>query len=151
MKKSRHFNKKINLLLGVILLSALSIVIPGIAHPSNTVIINASVPQTELSKSTLQAIFGMRLRKWPNGAPIKVFILSDENPLHIQFCKLILNAFPHQLKRAWNRLVYSGTGQAPIEVASTEQMLARIATTSGAIGYIDRSLLNDQVRSIQIK
>ena len=151
MKKSRRFKKKIYSLLGIILLSTLGIIIPGIAHPSNTVIINASIPQTELSKSTLQAIFGMRLRKWSNGTPIKVFILSDENPLHIQFCKLILNAFPHQLKRAWNRLVYSGTGQAPIEVASTEQMLARIANTPGAIGYIDRSLLNDQVRSIQIK
>jgi len=151
VKKSRRFKRKIYSLLGIILLGTLGIVIPGIAHSSDTVIINASVPQTELSKSTLQAIFGMRLRKWPNGTPIKVFILSDEHPLHIEFCKLILNAFPHQLKRAWNRLVYSGTGQAPIEVASTEQMLVRIATTSGAIGYIDRSLLNDQVRSIQIK
>jgi len=151
VKKSRRFKKKIYSLLSVILLSILGVIIPGIAHPNDTVIVNISVSQIELSKSTLQAIFGMRLRKWPNGTPIKVFILSDEHTSHIGFCKLILNVFPHQLRRAWNRLVYSGTGQVPIEVASMEQMLARIATTSGAIGYIDRSLLNDQVRSIPIK
>ena len=39
---------------------------------------------------------------------------------------------------AWDRLVFSGTGQAPDTVTSTEEMLARVASTPGAIGYLSQ-------------
>jgi hypothetical protein len=40
------------------------------------------------------------------------------------------------MRSAWDRLVYSGTGQAPLEVSSEEEMRAKIASTPGAIGYL---------------
>lgn len=91
---------------------------------------------TVLSESGLRAIFGMRLRTWPDGSPIRVYVLPDRHPLHTQFCKRLLGVFPHQMRSAWDRLVYSGTGQAPLEVSSEEEMRAKIASTPGAIGYL---------------
>lgn len=110
------------------------------------VVVNDRVSQQSLSVTTIRAIFGMRLRTWPNGRPIQVFVLYDEHPLHARFCKQVLNIFPHQLRLAWDRLVFSGTGQAPYQVSSEQEMRIRIAATPGAIGYLGENMINDSVR-----
>lgn len=115
------------------------------------VIVNGSVPLQFVSKSTLRAIFGMRMRNWPDDTPITVFVLASDAPVHTAFCKEILNMFPHQLQRAWDRLVYSGTGQAPIIVESLEEMAEKIGNTPGAVGYMDRAFIDGRVRALNIR
>jgi hypothetical protein len=104
-----------------------------------------------LSKSSLRATFGMRLHAWPDGTAIRVFVMPDDAPLHAAFSKEKLNVFPYQLRSAWDRLVFSGTGQAPDTVSSPEEMLARVANTPGAIGYLTKSMISDKVNVLQIK
>jgi ABC-type phosphate transport system substrate-binding protein len=115
------------------------------------IVTHSGVIEKTLSKSSLRAIFGMRLHAWPNGTPIRVFVLPDEVPLHIAFSKEKLNVFPYQLRAAWDRLVFSGTGQAPETVNSPEEMLAKVASTPGAIGYLTRSKMDGSVNVLQIK
>ena len=115
------------------------------------IIVSATVTESSLSRNALRAIFGMRLRNWPNGNRIRVFVLPDRNLTNVVFCKQLLNIYPHQLRLAWDRLVFSGTGQAPTEVDSEEEMRALVATTAGAIGYLRRSLVNDSVRVLEIQ
>ncbi|WP_054773383.1 hypothetical protein [Methylogaea oryzae] len=93
----------------------------------------------------------MRLRTWPNGSAIKVFVLPDNHPAHIAFCKQVLRVFPHEMRNAWDRLVFSGTGQAPIEVATEEEMRAKIAAMPGAIGYLPNVMTGDAIAVIPIK
>ncbi|MFQ5596659.1 MAG: hypothetical protein ACE5GK_01275 [Nitrospiria bacterium] len=118
---------------------------------AQAVVVNKSVGQKEISKNALRAIFGMRLNKWPNGTGVKVFVLRDNAPLHIKFCKKVLNVFPHQLRRAWDRLIYSGTGQAPFEVASEKEMRQKIANTPGAIGYLVMEKNDTDVKILQVR
>lgn len=100
------------------------------------VVVHPSVSQETISRNTLRAIFGMRLRRWPDGSVVKVFVLRDDAELHKKFSKSILHLFPYQLRRAWDRQVFSGTGQSPQEVISLESMRAKITHTPGAIGYL---------------
>ena len=100
------------------------------------VVVHPSVRQTEISRNVLRAIFGMRLRTWSSGLPIKVFVLPDNDRQHIKFSKSILHIFPYQLRRAWDRQVFSGTGQSPQEVSSLKEMEKMIADTPGGIGYL---------------
>lgn len=93
----------------------------------------------------------MRLRQWQDGSPITVFVLRDNNPLHQQFCKQVLNVFPHQMRRSWNKLVFSGTGQAPVTVASKEEMVDKIASTPGAIGYLSDEDITEDIKILIIK
>jgi len=51
------------------------------------------------------------------------------------FCKNALGIFSHRLRKTWDRLVFTGTGQAPIEVNSIEEMRSKVMNTPGAIGY----------------
>lgn len=101
-----------------------------IAHPDH--------PGGEISRPLLRGVFGMRVRAWPDGTPVRVFVLEDGNPLHAEFSKAVLQMYPYQLRQNWDRLLYSGTGQQPVTVSSEEELLRRVAETAGAIGYVSR-------------
>lgn len=115
------------------------------------IVTHPGVTEKTLSRNSLRAIFGMRLHAWPDGTAIKVFVMPDDTSLHTAFSKEKLNVFPYQLRTAWDRLVFSGTGQAPETVATAEEMLARVAATPGAIGYLARSRIDGKVNVLQIK
>ena len=122
-----------------------------VAESSIQIIINPSIQQKTLSQQSLRAIFSMRWRTWEDGTPIQVFVLPDNNKIHARFSKKYIGVFPHQLRKAWDRLVFSGTGQAPNQVNSAEEMLIMIYNTKGAIGYITTEKLNESVNTISIK
>jgi len=86
----------------------------------------------------------MRQTEWPDGSAIRVFVLEDKKNAHIVFCKDVLGMFPYQLRRVWDRQVFSGTGTAPILVESEQEMLQRVAETKGAIGYL---IVNDKTKN----
>lgn len=115
---------------------------PSINQNAVYPVVNVKTEQQSVNKNGLSAIFKMRLRAWSDGSEITVFVLHDDNPLHKQFCKQILNVFPHQMRRYWNKLVFSGTGQAPIELENKEEMINKIINTPGAIGYLQGKDLN---------
>lgn len=114
------------------------------------VIVNAGVPESAMSRTDMQAIFGLSLREWPDGSPIRVFALPDDNALHVAFSKNILNLFPHQLRRTWDRIVFSGRGEAPTGVKSAQEMLDRVANTPGAIGYLPDNYPLPQGKEVRI-
>jgi hypothetical protein len=101
-------------------------------------VLDSNGKASNLSQETIREIFFMRLSSWPDGSPIRVFVLPDNDPLHVQFAKEVLGVYPFQLRSAWDRLVYSGTGVAPTTVETQEEMKARIERTPGGIGYIGR-------------
>jgi len=103
-----------------------------------TIISNASVDRNELQLKEIRAIFTMKKRLWSDGQRIQVYVLNAKQSAHTAFCKSVLGVFPRQLDAIWQRRVYSGTGQAPITLNSHEEMLNIIATTPGAIGYIEQ-------------
>lgn len=114
-----------------------------IAHPTTS---KESIP-----RESLRAIFGMLLQRWPGETAVKVFVLRDDAPEHATFSKSILQVFPHQLRMAWDRQVFSGQGQYPEQLGSTQEILVRVATTPGAIGYVRSNEVNQNVRVLKIR
>jgi len=114
------------------------------------IIAHKGVPPNALSLAAARSIFGMRQVKWPDGTPIRVFVLPDPHPTHGALCKERLNLFPYQLRQSWDRLVYSGMAQAPSEVFSEEELMNRVAATPGAIGYVRKARANDPVKILRI-
>ena len=109
------------------------------------------VNEKALSVNSLRSIFSMHLKTWSDGTKIRVFVLPDDDHLHQIVSKEKLNVFPYQLRSTWDRLVFSGTGQAPTKVNSSEEMLNKVANTPGAIGYLWRANINENVNVLQIK
>lgn len=119
--------------------------------PNIAVIAHQQVNATSLTPPRLKSIFGMRTTTWRNGQPIRVFVLKDSNPLHVQFTKNVLQTYPYSLRRIWERRVYSGTGLAPTVVQSEGEMLRLIAETKNAIGYIQHQNIDDKVKVLEIR
>lgn len=137
-----------NLALVLTLLSLLAVTLQAQAI---TVISNASVDRSELELKDVRAIFTMKKRLWSDGQPIQVYVLSPEQSSHREFCKNVLGVFPRQLQSIWHRLVYSGTGQAPIELSSEQEMIDVVSSTKGAIGYIKQENTNEQINRLHIR
>lgn len=112
---------------------------------------NRSLSVGSLSLASARAIFGMRQVKWPDGERVQVFVLADAHPTHVALCKERLNLFPYQLRQSWDRLVYAGMAQAPIEIANEEELVSRVAATPGAIGYVRKVKPNDAIKIITIQ
>lgn len=114
-------------------------------------IANIDVDTNAVTRNEARLYFTMRLKKWPNGTLVKVYVLPDNDPLHRRFANEVLNLYPYQLRRVWDRQLFSGTGQAPTVVSSEEEMRRRVATTPGAIGYADGPLQDPDLRALEVR
>lgn len=114
------------------------------------IVCNHDVPVTRMTTRELQAIFTMRLRSWPNGVPVRVFVLRDSSPIHIEFAKKVMDMFPYQLRRYWDKLVFSGTGQAPVELDTANQVYDHVISTPGAIGYLPPDLIDSRISIVKV-
>lgn len=126
-----------------VLLGSLILLAPGTSwtqdgdsDPDIEIITHPQRVDAGFKKDTLRALFSMRQRSWPNGERVQVFVFPDHSRDHQHFCKHMLGTFPYVLRAIWDRLVFTGTGFAPIEVQSAEEMRRRVRQTPGAIGYI---------------
>ncbi|WP_345333046.1 hypothetical protein [Ferrimonas pelagia] len=78
----------------------------------------------------------MRKQFWPDGSAITVLVLPQKSDIHTQFSRQVLKLLPFQLSREWDRLVFSGTGERPLEVSSEQEMLEMLEQLPNAIGYL---------------
>ena len=121
------------------------------AFADQALIANASVGVESLSLNTTRLLFSMQLPQWPDGSVVRVFVLPDNHPRHRAFSKDLLTLYPRQLRRVWDRQLYSGTGQAPETVADEEAMREAVAGTPGAIGYLSREMIDDTVNELPLQ
>jgi hypothetical protein len=103
------------------------------------VIVSPSLKTVALDRSLLRAVFTMRVREWPDGSPVRVFVLPDDDPLSDMFYRERLGMYSYVLRRAWDRMVFTGTGFAPTIVQSEQEMRQLVRSTPGAIGYVRRN------------
>lgn len=93
----------------------------------------------------------MHLQEWPDGRAVKVFVLPDRNKLHQQFTKSQLGFFAYQLRRSWDRQVFSGTGDAPFTTKSTKEMKQFVSTNRGSIGYLMSEDVDQNVKTLKVE
>ncbi len=115
------------------------------------VIVNVENNNQISSFHDLQSIFIMRKRYWDSGEKISVFVLPDNNNMHKAFVKEKLQMFPHQIRKIWDRMTYTGTGQPPIIVRSISEMLEKIQQNPNAIGYIDKRDVNESIHYLNLE
>ncbi len=114
-------------------------------------IVNEASVHQPISRNSARRYFTMRLPVWENRVPVKVFVLPDDHPTHRQFTKSVLGLFPYQLRQVWDRQIFSGTGRAPVTVATEQEMIEQVAATPGGIGYVESGANHPQVRVLEIR
>lgn len=113
------------------------------------VIAHRSVPVAEISPSELLDVYTGDIKEWSNGEQIIVTDLKPKNDVKTAFYDFI-GKTSSRMKSIWMKNMLSGEGQPPQAFDSEEELLEKVATTPGAIGYIDASLLNNDVITLAI-
>lgn len=69
-------------------------------------------------------------------------------PLRDEFYKRVLDKDATQVKAIWSKLVFTGKGTAPKEYGSSAEVKKAVAADTSAIGYIEKSAVDDSVKVI---
>jgi len=107
-------------------------------------IFHPSVPTQSLTQTQARQIFTARQQHWEDGSKIHVFVLNTDTLEHQRFCRQLLQMFPYQLERIWNQITYSGQGDPPHIVDSSQALINAVNQTPGAVGYATDTFLEDQ-------
>lgn len=118
-------------------LACLLMTITLVAAADPKPIVNGDHASVVVDRQMLRAIFTMRVRTWPDGAPVRVFVLPDDNSTHDKFCREQLGMYSYVLRDLWDRLEFTGTGLAPTIVHNLDEMRTRVQATPGSIGYAE--------------
>ncbi|MYM26264.1 hypothetical protein GTP46_26900 [Duganella sp. FT135W] len=71
-----------------------------------------------------------------------------DGPLRNEFYKKVLDKDSTQVKAIWSKLVFTGKGAAPKELGSSAEVKKAVAADVSAIGYIEKSQVDDTVKVI---
>jgi ABC-type phosphate transport system substrate-binding protein len=71
-----------------------------------------------------------------------------DGALRNEFYKKVLDKDATQVKAIWSKLVFTGKGTAPKEYSSSAEVKKAVAADPQAIGYIEKSAVDDTVKVI---
>lgn len=111
-----------------------------LAHADPVVVMAAGSPA--LTKDQVAAIYLGR------NAELKPVDLPDGSPVRDAFYKKATERDAAQVKAVWSRIVFTGKGQAPKEVADTAAVKKAVAADPKAIGYIDKASVDGTVKVV---
>ena len=106
------------------------------------VIVNPKNPATRMFSEQAAQFF---LGKSSLFTPIEH---SDGSPLRNEFDQKVLNKDSTQVKATWSKLVLTGKASAPKEFGSSADVKKAVAADVSAIGYIEKSQVDDSVKVI---
>jgi ABC-type phosphate transport system substrate-binding protein len=112
------------------------------------VIVSARNPVTALRADQVAAIFLGQSVRFPDGAEAVPFDLRLGAPIRDEFYARVTNKTPALVKAHWSKMVFTGRGQPPAELADSVAVRRRVADDPEAIGYIERGALDASVHAV---
>lgn len=110
-----------------------------VVHPSN----NASFDKSSISK-----LFLGKAKSFDDGNQAVPINQAEGTNTRDAFNSTVLSKSGSQLKAYWSKLVFTGKGSPPKEVASDAEVIDLISKNPSMIGYIDSASLTDAVKSV---
>ncbi len=127
----------------ILLLLSLSTV-PQAKEPV-VIIAHKQVADDSVSAADLEKIFTIGRQRWKNGQKIVVYNLKSDAPSKSRVYKYI-HKKPLELRKTWLRIQLTGEGKAPIAVKTEAELLSKVSSTPGAIGYIRAESVDASVK-----
>lgn len=108
------------------------------------VIVNPEYAGGELDDRQIEQIFMGRL------TTLSPYDLPDSSPVKERFYARGLGKSMQQINSARAKLIFSGRGRAPEQLVNSRAVKSVVAGNPKAIGYIDKSAVDDTVQVIKI-
>lgn len=101
-----------------------------------------------MSREEVTFVFMGRWRQLPSGLRAMPVDLPEESPERAEFYRQLVNKSPSEIKAYWSRLVFSGSARPPVSPETHDEQMRILVSTLGAIGYLERSRVDDRVRIV---
>jgi ABC-type phosphate transport system substrate-binding protein len=111
-------------------------------------VVSAKSQITTLSMSQVADIFFGKASRFPNGVQAFPVDQAEGSAVRDEFYNKVVGRTAAQIKAYWSKIIFTGRGEPPPTVSNNIEMKKRISENPAAIGYIDRSLVDDSVRVI---
>jgi ABC-type phosphate transport system substrate-binding protein len=131
------------------LLLALALCAPAAAGEL-VLIVSARGPAMTLRADQAADIFLAQTGRFPNGADVVPLDLPVGSPLRDQFYQKVAAKSAPLMRAYWSKMVFTGRGQPPREVATGQALRKMVAANPSYIGYIDSALLDDSVQVVLV-
>ena len=110
------------------------------------VIVNNSNHTKKIATSSLKDIYSLSTLKWSDGTNIVVFD-NREQSIQKKFFDYIGIKDTRTIKTQWMRFQLTGEAKAPEAVYGDDKMISKVASTPGAVGYVNLS----NIKSNEVK
>lgn len=114
------------------------------------VIANTSVAATAVSADELRSVYLEQTSSLVDGSHVQPVLIKG-GPAHEAFLKDVIDKTDSALQTYYRSLVFTGKGTIPKILESDSAVVAYVAKTKGAIGYVSVDTAVAGVKTLQVK
>ena len=112
------------------------------------VIVSARSPVQSLRTEQVADIFLGQAGHYPDGGEAVALDQGLGSPLRDAFYTKVAAKSPALVKAYWTKMIFTGRGKPPREVANSAAVRKEVAANPAMIGYIERVALDASVRPV---
>lgn len=112
-----------------------------VAHPG--------VADGAVSAADIKNILLGTKSNWKSG-PLRL-IVQTEGPVHAKVIQQFTQRSPDQFDKYWKKQVFTGKGTMPATAKTDADVIAFVASTAGAFGYVAATSVTDTVKLLEVK
>lgn len=122
----------------------------GAASAEVVAVVSARSSLATLSKSQVADIFLGKSIRYPDGSLAAPIDQVEGSATREEFYLAFAGKSPSQLNAHWSKIIFTGRGQPPPEVANGVAVKRHLAENPNAIGYIEPALVDASVKVLAI-
>ena len=112
------------------------------------IVANKNIGADSISAAELKSVFLEESIRFA-GTSVEP-VLEDKGAVHETFLKEYLGKDANNLETYYRTLVFNGRGSMPKTLHSDAEVLAYVAKTNGAIGYVSAAIKADNVKTLVV-
>ena len=112
------------------------------------VIVSSNNGNSNISAADISKVFLGKSKSFPDGSQAIAIDQNDDSAARKEFNDKVLGKSDSQLKSYWSRLIFTGKGTPPKQLANDTAVKAAVAGNPGMIGYIDASAVDGTVKVV---
>jgi ABC-type phosphate transport system substrate-binding protein len=131
------------------LVIGLTLCLAGVAARADVVaVVSSKSAITRLSWAQVADIFLGKASRFPDGIAAVPLDQAEGSGVRVEFYQKIVGESAAQMKVYWSKIIFTGRGEPPPTVADGEELKKRLRNNPAAIGYIERSQVDETVRVV---
>jgi ABC-type phosphate transport system substrate-binding protein len=122
----------------------------SVASAEVAVVVSAKSSAGNLTASQAADIFLGKSNSFPGGGAAVPIDQSEGSAVRDEFYTKVAGKSAAQVKAYWSKIIFSGKGKPPKDVADSAAVKKQLAENPNAIGYIDKAAVDGTVKTVLV-